>query len=89
MSHTPLTQTRVAAASVHDPSKVGPTCGASVGMRVPFPSSGKQAPVLSLHHLPASQSASTLQPAPGWHSPFALHEPERQTTAPLPSVHGP
>jgi hypothetical protein len=89
VSHTPLTHTKVAAASLQLPSSVGLVCGASVGSGVPFASRGKQAPIATLHHLPAAQSPSTLQPSPGWQRPFVLQLAERQTTAPLAAVHGP
>jgi hypothetical protein len=89
VSHTPLTQTKVAAASLQMPSSVGLEWGASLGSGVPFPSCGKQAPMATLHHLPPVQSASTLQPVAGWHSPFVLQAAERHTTPPLAIVHGP
>jgi len=89
LSHTPLTHTNVAAASLQFPSRVGLWCGASLGNGVPFPSNGKQAPMATLHHLPAAQSVSTLQPFAAWHRPLALQLPERHTTAPLAVVHGP
>jgi len=89
VSHTPLTHTKAAAAALQLPSRVGLWCGTSLGSGVPFPSNGRQAPMASLHHLPAAQSASTLQPSAVWHRPFALQLPERHTTAPLAAVHGP
>ncbi len=89
VSHTPLTQTKAAAASVQVPSSFGLVWGSSVGSGVPFASRGKQAAIATLHHLPAAQSASTLQPSAGWQRPLALQVAERHTTAPLSAVHGP
>ena len=84
--------TSAPAGPVHTPFSVGLVCPGSVGIRVPFASFGVHVCVLSMHQLPPTQSASTLQPPRGSHLPFVLHAPERHTTPPLPelpAVHGP
>ena len=64
-SHTRLTQTSVAAGALQVPLSVGLVCGASVGIPVPFTSFAVQTWVVSVHHVPPEQSASTLQPPAG------------------------
>jgi hypothetical protein len=88
-SHTEEMQTKVAAGAVQTPFRVGPVWGASFGMLVPFVSLTLQVWLVSLHHWPAVQSPSTLQPPGGWHKRFALHDPERQTVAAFAGEHGP
>jgi hypothetical protein len=58
-------------------------------MATPFAICGVQTLVVSLHQLPARQSASTSQPPIGSQLPSTLHEPERHTTGPVATVHGP
>ena len=90
VSHTPLEHTRVAASSVQVPSRDGFACGVSVGMAMPLSRVGKQALLVSLHQLPVAQSASTLQPSAGKHTPPSeLHLAERHTVVPSSAVHGP
>jgi hypothetical protein len=92
VSHTALVQTSVAAGAVQLPLSVGFVCGASLGSAVPFGSLAEQVWAVSLHQLPAVQSASTLQPPCGSQKPFELHTPERHTVAAFPVapvVHGP
>jgi hypothetical protein len=89
VSHTPLVHTSVPAATVHVPLSVGLACGGSLGTAVAFGSFAVHVCVLSAHHWPAEQSASTLQPPAGSHVPFVLHAPERHTVPPLAIVHGP
>jgi hypothetical protein len=88
-SHAPLVQTSAAAAALHLPSNVGLACAASVGIAVPFESCGVHVCTDALHQLPPVQSASTLQPPAGWHLPFELQAPERQTVAAFVASHGP
>jgi len=64
VSHTPLTQTTVPAAAVHVPFSVGPVWAASVGTATPFASWGVHMCAVSLHQLPAPQSASVKQAVP-------------------------
>jgi hypothetical protein len=89
MSQTPLTQTSIAAAGTHSPSRTGFMCGMSTGIDVPLASFGVHVPVVSSHQLPPVQSASVAQPPAGSQTPEPLHVPERQTVAPLPAVQGP
>jgi hypothetical protein len=65
VSHTALEQTSVPASPVQLPLSVGFVCGASAGSAVPFAKVGVQVWAVSLHQLPAAQSASTLQPFSG------------------------
>jgi hypothetical protein len=88
-SHTPLTQTSVAAAAVHVPLRVGFVWLVSVGTAVPFGSWATHWCIVSLHHLPVAQSASTLQPPEGSQVRFVLQAPERQSVGPSVAVHGP
>ena len=71
------------------PFTVGFMCGGSFGMGVPLGTWGVHMCAVSLHQLPAVQSASTLQPPGGMHRPLLLHTPERQTVGPLATVQGP
>ena len=64
-------------------------CAASVGTATPFATFAVHWWAVSLHQSPPVQSASTLQPPAGSQSPFALHAPDRHTTAPLAAVQGP
>ena len=89
MSQTPLVQTSAPAATVHTPFSVGLEWAVSVGTAAPFASWGAQTCAVSLHQLPAAQSASTSQPPIGSQTPLVLHAPERQTVPPVASVHGP
>ena len=50
---------------------------------------GVQACDVSLHQVPAEQSASTLHPPTGSHVPLTLQAPDRQTVPPLAAVQGP
>jgi hypothetical protein len=88
-SQTPLAQTSAPAAVVHVPFRVGFVWLASVGTAVPFASCATHACIVSLHHLPVEQSASTLQPPAGSQVPFVLHAAERQSVAPFVAVQGP
>ena len=74
---------------VQVPSIVGPVCGGSIGIATPFGSVGVQVCMLSMHQLPAVQSASTLQVPAARQVPLALHTPERQTVGPVAAVQGP
>ena len=74
---------------VHVPFNAGFACGTSVGMLVPLPSFAVHTCVVSTHHCPPTQSASTLQPSAGWHKPLLLQLAERQTAVAVPAVHGP
>jgi hypothetical protein len=89
VSHTALTHTRVPAATVHVPFRGGSVCVGSLGMAVPFASFGVQVCTFSLHQSPPVQSASTLQPPEGSHSPFLLQTPDRHTVPAVAGVHGP
>jgi hypothetical protein len=89
VSHTVLVQTSAPAAIVHVPSSVGLECAPSVGRGWPLATVGAQRCVVSLHHVPVAQSASTLHPPAGSHVPFVLHMPERHTTPPFATVQGP
>lgn len=88
-SHTPLTQTSAPAAAVHVPLSVGLVWAVSVGTAVPFASCGTHWCIVSLHHLPVAQSASTLHPPEGSQVRFVLQAPERQSVGPSAIVHGP
>jgi hypothetical protein len=89
LSQTPLTQTSLPTASVQVPSSVGDMCAPSFGSATPLATCGAQVWLVSLHQLPALQSASTSQPPIGSQTPEVLHAPERQTTVAVPAVHGP
>jgi hypothetical protein len=89
VSQTPLVHVSAPAAAVQVPLSVGFVCGGSVGTTIPLGSVGKQAFMLSLHHLPVGQSASTLQPPDFSHVPLVLHMPEMQTVPPFATVQGP
>jgi hypothetical protein len=89
VSQTPLVQTRVPAAAVHTPFRVGFVWAVSVGTAVPFVSCGVHMCAVSLHQLPAVQSASTLHPPVASQVPLLLHAPERHTTVPFAIVQGP
>jgi hypothetical protein len=89
VSQTPLWHTTRAAAGVHVPLIVGLVCAGSLGTAVPFMSFGVHAWAVSLHQLPAVQSASTLQPPAGSQRPFTLQDPDWQTTGPFATVQGP
>jgi hypothetical protein len=79
VSQTPLVQVSVAAAAVQVPSSVGFAWAPSLGTGVPLATVGRHMCIVSLHQVPAAQSASTLQPPEGSHVPLTLHIPERQT----------
>ena len=89
VSQTPLVHTSIPAAALHVPSSVGLLCGASDGNALALGSVGRQAFMLTSHHLPMGQSASTLQPPMGSQKPLLLQTVERQTVPPVAPVHGP
>ena len=89
LAHTPLTQTSAPAAAEQTPFSVGLEWAASVGTATPFASWGVHWCAVSLHQLPAAQSASTSQPPSGMQTPLEPQEPERQTVAPVVEVQGP
>jgi hypothetical protein len=88
-SHTPLTQTSVPAAAVQVPLRVGFVWVGSVGTAVPFGDWATHWWIVSRHHVPVAQSASTLHPPAGSQVRFVLHSAERQSVAPSVAVHGP
>jgi hypothetical protein len=88
-SQTRLAHTSKPASAVHEPPSVGFVWLGSVGIAFPLASCAVHVCALSLHQLPAEQSASTLHPPEGWQREFVLQVPERQTVPALVAVHGP
>jgi len=90
LSQTPLAQVSAPAAVVHMPFSVVSLWAGSVGTAMPFGTVGAHMWAVSLHQVPAAQSASTVQPlAPSQTMLEPLHMPERQTVPPLAIEQGP
>ena len=88
-SHAPLAQTAAPAPGVHVPESAG-VWPVTVGTGWPLSSFATHVSELVLHHCVASQSPSTAHPPAGTHTlPIGAHLPERQTTPPSATVHGP
>ena len=89
VSHTALTHAAIPAGAVQVPVSGG-ACPATVGTLWPFATFGTHMDEGVLQYSLVAQSASTLHPPEGMHTPaVGLHVPDWQRVAPLATVQGP